>query len=82
MFTDLVVLLWYPYDFNSYHRNAKMVNNEVSYLYQSFVSLRQNGVHIYFSLGDVWYLLVILEYCNCHVCSNAAAKLQAKGTTA
>lgn len=52
-----------------------MVSNDVSYLSQSFVFLRQNGVNIYFSL-DVWYLLVILEYCNCS--SNAAAKQQTK----
>lgn len=82
MFTDLVVLLWCPYDFSSYPRNVKITSNEVRYLYQSFVFLRQNGVHIYFSLGDVWYLLIILEYCNCFVSSNAVAKLQAKGTVA
>lgn len=78
MFTDLVVLLWFPCDFSSYPRNAKMVNNE----FIPVVSLRKSVVHIYFSLGDVWYLLRILEYCNCHASSNAAGKLQAKGAVA
>lgn len=41
-----------------------------------------NGVLIFFSLGELCYLSVIMEYCNCDVSFNAEDKLQAKVTTA